>query len=369
MTPSLLCTIAWTRHERVLLWLLLLLTASTAGTSPVGSNHVKPQCHQSEHTVGQWSRVNAATAITFECPNGSHAISHDKQDYMFHNGSKHKVFEWSGGCSCGGNCSANDWEWQPRNCWLPAWNATHFCDLLGDRLVYLAGDSTMHQSAVSLMEMIREGNPAKDCSAQIFYGLSFYLIFQGHADFKWHNWFMKRRDCGKFVRQEDCEQWPHGVVPDIAVLTAGAHQADLGDMMSIWQGINEDFRTFRENFFWHNFTFIWKTQNPGHISCNNFFEPETNDIYPLGPTTEDKYHYYLFKDFDAYSRNESHKNNIRLMDMAPLYLRPDSHLASAGRPSEKHDCLHYCIPGALNLFSILFQNMLMNGEIPPKKAF
>lgn len=305
-----------------------------------------PPCRDGLHTVGAWLPVEGQR---FECPNGSHAISHDKQDFAFHNG--HKVFEWSGGCGC----SANAYTWTPTHCQLPSWNATKFCDILGNRIVYLAGDSTMHQAAVTLMEMIRVGQG--DCASQIYYGLSFYLIFKLQNDFKWHNWFLNK--C------ERCsgEQWPPGQLPDIVVLTAGAHQEDVGDMMTIWAALEEDFKTFRTNFFWHNMTFVWKTQAPGHVNCYNDSAPLAVDTYPTGPGPDDRYNYWHFKQFDEFSRNASRANGVRLLDLSPLYLRPDAHLGSAGRLSEKRDCLHMCLPGPVNLFSVLLQSMLENGEI------
>jgi hypothetical protein len=44
------------------------------------------------------------------------------------------------------------------------------------------------------------------------------------------------------------------------------------------------------------------------------------------------------------------------VDLAPLYLRPDAHPGG-------NDCLHMCVPGPLDLFSILLLAMLRNGDL------
>jgi hypothetical protein len=66
-------------------------------------------------------------------------------------------------CTCdsaGGNANRlvmhprEKYQWVPTYCNLLPWNATQFCELLGDRVVLLRGDSTSVQMAVTLMNMI-----------------------------------------------------------------------------------------------------------------------------------------------------------------------------------------------------------------------
>jgi hypothetical protein len=45
------------------------------------------------------------------------------------------------------------------------------------------------------------------------------------------------------------------------------------------------------------------------------------------------------------------------MDMSPLKLRADSQARST------RDCLHYCMPGVLNLFSVLMYNLLLTAQL------
>ena len=49
----------------------------------------------------------------------------------------------------------------------------------------------------------------------------------------------------------------------------------------------------------------------------------------------------------------SKKHNISVIDMSQLYLRPDAHTGKKFLLLNKkaaHDCLHYCIPGPVDLF-------------------
>lgn len=107
-------------------------------------------------------------------------------------------------------------------------------------------------------------------------------------------------------------------------------------------------------------TIIWKTQNPAHVRCDEATEP-----FPWGHTYEEadvekmkKFDWHLHRQFDSLARHLLSPIGVRVVDMSPLYLRPDAHIFGA-----KHDCLHYCQPGPLNLFSQLLLQLLYNHEI------
>ena len=306
-------------------------------------------CRDNGHTEGAWVKLtNPTEAVTFQCPNGSDFHSTNKQDYLFHNGSRNS--DWSGGCLCPLHRAAF-WRWKPAKCDLLAWNASRFCEVLGDRIVLLSGDSTMNQAAVTLMQLIKEHGG--QCHNQLYYGSSHFLIFQNQADFTWHNWIIKHKE---------------KILPDIVVLTVGAHAQDIGDMYMIWENLIKDIRMVRERFFWHNFTFVWKTQQPGHAACFNYSQPlfTPNNRFRWGTHfDEELYNWYLHPSFDAFSVNQSLLHNIKILDLSPLYERPDAHPGSvlAEPNSTKDDCLHYCIPGPIDLFASLFFQMLDAREI------
>ena len=65
------------------------------------------------------------------------------------------------------------------------------------------------------------------------------------------------------------------------------------------------------------------------------------------------YNYDKFFQWDEMAREFGAEFGLDMIDMSALFLRPDSH----------SDSLHYCMPGALNHFSIVLYNMLISGEM------
>ena len=51
------------------------------------------------------------------------------------------------------------YDWMPSNCTLLHWNASLFCEALNNRTILFAGDSTMAQSAVTVMSLLVQAGP------------------------------------------------------------------------------------------------------------------------------------------------------------------------------------------------------------------
>ncbi len=220
------------------------------------------------------------------------------------------------------------YEWVPTFCDILQWNATQFCDLLGNRTILLVGDSTMQQTASTLMSMVTASGGK--CANQIANGRSNYLLYSAR----------KTDTVFNFVNQ---------INPDICIMAAGAWLHDFGDMQDIWQNLMAGFPAMRQA---HPKTkFVWKTQNPGHHGCENYHEPVKTPIITFA--AEDYFQYNLFPQFDELAHNNSAILGMKVLDMYQLYLRPDGHA----------DCMHFCMPGPLDLFSNLLLTMLYNREI------
>ena len=67
----------------------------------------------------------------------------------------------------------------------------------------------------------------------------------------------------------------------------------------------------------------------------------------------DIYSWNMQPAFDNFARKRARVMSMPMIEMTPLYLRPDMH----------SDCLHACLPGPLDLFAILLQNMLHTKEL------
>ena len=142
---------------------------------------------------------------------------------------------------------------------------------------------------------------------------------------------------------------------NITILSSGPHLQDVGDLDAILFGLLSLIKSYRELT---NTTFVWKTQNPAHFQCDSYNAPTVGSTgYPIPPNL-DKYHWNALPDYDNYIRSNSSeaRYGFKILDMSPLYYRADAHAGNG-------DCLHFCMPGPVDLFSILLLQMLYNGEL------
>jgi hypothetical protein len=133
------------------------------------------------------------------------------------------------------------------------------------------------------------------------------------------------------------------------VISAGAHFHDVPNYARAWDALIPQIVATRQQF--PHVKFTWRTIVPGHVDCKN----ETGPIESYLPPSRghDYYQWGLHPVFDNYSRRRAKENNMTMVEMGPLYLRPDAH----------SDCLHMCLPGPLDLFPILLLGMLYTGEL------
>ena len=85
------------------------------------------------------------------------------------------------------------------------------------------------------------------------------------------------------------------------------------------------------------------------------------------------YHWELHPSFDQMAMQFAADLGMGVIDMSPLYLRPDAHIGGTtgngyhmllageqrGAAPEKMDCLHYCLPGPVDLFNVLLLQALV----------
>jgi GDSL/SGNH-like Acyl-Esterase family found in Pmr5 and Cas1p len=323
-----------------------------------------PQCRGTEYTDGHWEYRPPAKKSFYCC--GSDYPAHRDAPYIGYGADfgickndsdwREHHFYWyrgsdvdishvgGGGCFCdaaNGRTEISEREkyvWVPSNCSLTAWDAKRFCSLLGSRTILMVGDSTMQQVAATLTGMIFTGKGG--CNSQIFFGKS-YILSQSPQEQK------------SLVRYMT-ENMP--ALPDICIYNVGVHINDAGDMYDILENVRLQLaETIAPKK--HNISYVWKTVNPAHFSCAGKAQPFRNysDFHMIDAAL-DKYHWNLCQKYDEIGRAFQVPLNFSIIDMTPLYLRPDAH------PGE-WDCLHYCVPGPLDLFSVLLLNMLTTNEV------
>ena len=152
----------------------------------------------------------------------------------------------------------------------------------------------------------------------------------------------------------------------IVVLTAGPWFSDLGDMEWGLNYINETLTRWRAEQKTLP-RMIWKTQNPGHANCDEFAGPISwyeERLMNLS-YVQSEYNWNLFPIFDRMAKEFFADMDVEILDMAPLFLRPDAHPGKVGKVHKLganqsvKDCLHYCVPGPLDLFATLLYHALL----------
>jgi hypothetical protein len=310
-------------------------------------------CQNVGHTNGTWVKDESIKSKNYQCC-GYDSLDHRHnidvcggvnlkglQDYFGSNDHRSQV--GGSGCSCDskyGRTSVNareTYKWVPSNCDMIKWNATRFCNVLENRTIYLHGDSTMDQAANSLLSQIFNQNGG--CANRIFF----------------HREYNEIGNRGLLNRLKV-------VKPSIAIFNFGAHAHNDEDINVYWKAFNDTFsspsmQTFQKE---QNITFIWRTNHPGHVNCYNAIEPSNNISIRNFPqyknTSIDPHNWSGFNKWDYQCIENARGLGMKILDMSPLYSRSDSH-------PQNGDCLHYCLPGPIDIFANLLFQMLWNKEI------
>jgi hypothetical protein len=176
---------------------------------------------------------------------------------------------------------------------LEPWSGKQFCDSLGNRTVLLVGDSTLQQVSATLVNMIV--TTSGGCAHQIFFAKCYHL-------------YWKEKD----EMRNNIREYVEDVKPDIVVFSAGAHMHDTGDIYSTLENVRSLLPAMIENVrlsSGKNLSFVWKTQSPGHVSCDAVSEPQT---YELAPAHLDRWQWNLHQYFDDFSKNWSTIMNYKV---------------------------------------------------------
>eukprot|EP01038_Epipyxis_sp_PR26KG_P006861 gene6861-9396_t len=330
-----------------------------------------PLCKKQEHVEGNWIRHHIDPSTTqsiqkksFYCCDSRTPQLNDKSvcldegvqiKKLFYRGNlKYSTSTSAHSCVCDFNEGIFDvhereeYYWKPTKCDLRLWDAHLFCETLGSRSILLIGDSTMEQSASTLMSMIAVANDT--CGTQIMFARCDTLIIDGYEG-----------------NQESFDKTILKHQPDIVILTMGAWCHSLEQFQNGMTEIEKKIKELHHNeALAKHPKFIWKTQNPGHRQCMNFHNPITNgeeEMLELStrPTT---YEWHLHPTFDKIAIEYFERSGFHVINMSPLYLRPDGHPGKyTSEWFANGDCLHYCLPGPLDLFSVLLLQLLYTNEI------
>lgn len=328
----------------LLLLLLVVIGCSGEHIPPPNSNFV---CINNGHAVGRWVPRSPEKKAYYVCGWDAHDYRNNPdvcgtryvQNETLIQGFKNYNMQTGGrGTMCDirdrtrNAVSAREkYAWEPMLCHLIPWDAALFCKLLGKRKLFLMGDSRVQQIAASLMSQVvsdLKGTSHNSCADQLYFG--HYNTFEPNVELaKLHI---------------------NTTQPDIIITNIGAHfhrieayEADL----KFFQRVKSDVVTHK------NTQWVWLTNSPGHVHCSQTSGGAINNHYIHRPDGGDKFHWRLFPHMDAIGKAEATRLGMKVIDMSPLYYRQDAH----------SDCLHFCMPGPLDLFNVLIMNMLYNKEL------
>ncbi|GJP35596.1 hypothetical protein CLOM_g20094 [Closterium sp. NIES-68] len=136
---------------------------------------------------------------------------------------------------------------------------------------------------------------------------------------------------------------------DIFVMNRGAHYAE--DDVFIPE-LRETMLALRTHF--PNALIIYRNTPPGHVNCTQYWEPIPRRQSP----EELPYNWGDFKRQNEMAREIVEAAGAVYLDVdAMTSLRPDGHLGKNRR--YKVDCLHYCLPGPIDLWTRMLYNVLL----------
>lgn len=218
------------------------------------------------------------------------------------------------------------------------------------------GDSTADQTAGTLSMMISQYSPRGECGAKIKYGPSDYLV-------RMPSNYTRHKERGAPLLR-----YTHKYRPDIVVMTAGGHFNTYEAYVKMFESLSIDVHKIRSRYK-NPPHFVFRTMNAAHWKCKPQGLKPFTDIneyeslfYPVNPNPN--WNWHLFHKFDELAKLKTAELGISVIDMAPLYLRPDGHPGTLAFDLLKityglGDCFHYCLPGPLNIFSNFLLNMLV----------
>lgn len=384
-------------------------------------NEHLPLCRANQHTTGIWVRIPDHILINkkkpyYCCDHSYHPEDNPKEcgkwQQIYSSGSSSNSssrtvydddnavpFGAAHSCACDSKersthslSDREKYRWFPQSCQLLEWNATAFCELLGDRNVMFIGDSTASQMAYSLRAQIYWDNKVENPALSSYSSPSAPTSANttAHSTSSSGKCSSSTSKISSLIANAMITEADINVLisyiksvtkPTIIVLNNGPHLLRTQGLYKFFEGI--------EALVFNNtavidsvraklVSVVWRTIHPGHYNCESRSGHHHSDAGgPIDPFNETLYkqsnpfRYSLFPYWDFLSVNKAKKMNFSILDMSPLYYRADAHPAIL---KDRHvlkdgtfqvDCLHNCLPGPMDMSVHLLHQMLYNEEIVP----
>lgn len=268
-----------------------------------------------------------------------------------------------------------DYSWIPSNCSLKLWDEKKFCDKLGSKKVLLVGDSTMSQTHTTIQSMLfysdQFSNATRklECMRQISFGMSDYLVnvtrgergstLLGHAQSRHFDFDILVFSYGYHAHEVEAPGDKSKPIEDESY--SNHFTVRLREAL-------QEIRRGRMAAHGLPLSVVYKTENMAHSGCDHFKAPDNallnrERLERLSSAGVGK-KYHWSDEFHLEDRliKFARENDVFIMRQTPLYARPDGHIPlwfhNLRTGQNNWDCMHYCIPGPLNIFGRLLLHFL-----------
>ncbi|KAL7467269.1 hypothetical protein ACHAXS_007519 [Conticribra weissflogii] len=296
--------------------------------------------------MGEWEFVgsNRSFAAPVCCGGDETNIGEEcseKPNSLVFSGNADSTFRRMAGNGCKCSNFTDQYIWRSPDL-STSFDPIETCSLLGGQNVLLVGDSTMAQTATTLMNALVPGR----CQTQITLGKSDTLV---------------GRPYGHWNRGNPWIEYVKRLRPEIVFVTVGAHISDDKAFREVVDEVLYDMKEMLINKTFANTIFAWKTQQPGGCTQDILFphHPASFANENISDFLELKYNWRQFYQRDLFLISRLQQVGIPYLDMRMLYSRTDAHVSSRGNKAYR-DCLHLCSPGPLDIVAQLFHQFLLN---------
>ena len=253
------------------------------------------------------------------------------------------------GCDCKG--TEHQYVWEPKTCKLHEWSATLLCNLLSNYQVVVIGDSVAQQTYATIMGMVETAND-RECIRRFSYEPSDTLVGKQYGG----------RNRGERLDQIVSRHLnlSQSYNRSLLVLPSfGAHiVVPKDESIAIFAAVMNEATSFLNI---HRVPYLWLLQLPAHPNCSRKLEPfdfnhSEAQILNFTYYNWDSRDIYKWRNFVFYPEiARTVVGEARLIDtFDPLLRRMDGHTTL--------DCIHWCVPGALEIIPIILNHMLVNDK-------
>mmetsp|Transcript_22383 Transcript_22383/g.42205 ORF Transcript_22383/g.42205 Transcript_22383/m.42205 type:complete len:376 (+) Transcript_22383:27-1154(+) len=240
------------------------------------------------------------------------------------------------------------WKWEAASASCPELNPRMLATWLANKTVLLVGDSATQQQAVSLHCLLAQylsENPARA------YGRGFpsRLINGASITFARLDSFLHTGGNGTLELHPD---WPHELLEraDVVVLNTGFHKGGY-DTEEKREALIRIVTNYLAEMSGHGM-FIYRSLYMPADNCRHAAAPfqQYSDV----PRRSDHYTFEYISSMDSAWRNAFAKLGPRFMFhnvSVASSLRVDGHTNIVPGTTNRTDCLHFCLPGVVDLWS------------------